>query len=203
MKKLLMVGILLGAMTVWAEAKIGTVDMVILVKSHKSYESNRELIRNTQSDYQKKFTSMQASLEGLQDEGRKLMDEARSPMISDAAKKTIEKRLMDIQERFVRKQQEARAEAARQQQELSDLEARLLKMQGDDIKKTIAEYAKANGYDLILDSMTAHYVSANMDVTDEILKNMGLNPQEARAKIVAEAKDNAGITEGNLKDASK
>jgi Skp family chaperone for outer membrane proteins len=76
----------------------------------------------------------------------------------------------------------------RNQQELSDLEARLLKSQADDLKKRIAAFAEKNGYDLVVDAAAALYSGRGLDVTDEILKTMNVDPKKAKAKEKDEGK---------------
>ena len=175
--------ILASAVAVCASAaKIGTVDMLLLVKNHASYESNKTLLVSTEKDYRKKLDEMKSELDAIQEEGHKVADELRNPMLAPKAKAEAEKSMQSIQNRFMQKQQQMRNEAMRNQQELSALEARLLKAQADDLKKTIAAFASANGYDVILDNAAAVYSKGALDVTDAILKKMGVDPATARAK---------------------
>ena len=50
-----------------AELKFGTVDMMLLVKNHPNYDSNQALLESTDKDYQKK-------LEGVKSEGDSLQN---------------------------------------------------------------------------------------------------------------------------------
>ncbi|MBO5647242.1 MAG: OmpH family outer membrane protein [Kiritimatiellae bacterium] len=175
--------ILAAAVAASASAvKIGTVDMLLLVRNHATYESNKTLLLSTEKDYRKKLDEMKAELDAIQVEGHKVSDELRNPMLAPKAKAEAEKSLQSIQNRFLQKQQMMRNEAMRNQQELSALEARLLKAQADDLKKTIAAFASANGYDIILDNAASIYSKGSLDVTDAILKKMGVDPATARAK---------------------
>lgn len=177
----LTVGALLAGTTVaFAEMKIGTVDMLLLVRSHRSYESNKKFLSESEAACKTKLDAMKTDLLSVQDEGRKLADELRNPMLSDAAKKSLENRLVDIQNRFIKQQQEMRNEAMRGERELADTEARLLRIQADDIKKTINEFAAEAGYDLVLDGSAALYAKKAYDVTDGVLKKMGVDPAKAR-----------------------
>ena len=80
-----------------------------------------------------------------------------------------------------------RNEALRNQQELSDLETRLLKAQADDLRKRIAVFADRHGYDIVVDSTAALY-ARGMDVTDDVLKAMDVDPKAARAAMSDEDK---------------
>jgi Skp family chaperone for outer membrane proteins len=170
----------------FAGLKVAKVDMLTLVRNHPGYESNRILLKTTESDYQKKLDKIKGEVEDIQEEGKKLSEQARNPMISAAARQKLEKDLIDVQNRFLAGQQRLRAEAMRSQQDLGDLEARLLKAQTADIRKRVKEFAEAKRFDIVLDSQAAVFAKKSFDVTDEILKAMGVDP--AKAKNVNESK---------------
>jgi len=179
MKKLVfsvMVGVVCVA---GAEMKVGTVDMLKLVRNHSSYEPNKALLTETQKDYEKKIDRMKAELDEIQEEFKKKSDQLHQPMLSESAKSKIEKELMDIQNRGLASQQRVRNEAMRSQQDLQDLEARLLKATSADLRKKISAYAEANGYHLVLDGSAAPYAKAELDVTSGILQSMGVDPAKA------------------------
>ena len=182
MKKTMMLGALAMAATAFADVKIGTVDMMTLVRNHPNYETNKELLTSTEKDYQKRLDGLKSELESIQAEGKKLADEYRNPMLAQAAKTKIENDIASVQSRFMAKQQALRNEAMRNQQDLSDLEARLLKAQAEDLKKRIANFAEKNGYDFVLDASAAIYSKKATDVTPAVLKDMGVDPKTAQAK---------------------
>ena len=182
MKKLIFAMAVAMAMAASAEMKLGTVDMLLLVKNHPNYDSNKTLLTSTDKDYQKKLEKIKSEGDSLQDEGKKLMDQMRNPMLTAKAKADIEKQLGDIQQKLIGIEQRYRSEAMRSRQDLQDLEARLLRTTTDDLKKRIAKYAAANGYDLIFDSNAAAYATSTLDVTDEMLKNLGVDPKEAKGR---------------------
>jgi outer membrane protein len=166
----------------FAGLKIGKVDMLTLVRNHPGYESNKTLLKTTESDYQKKLDKIKGEVEDIQEEGKKLSEQARNPMISAAARQKLEKDLIDVQNRFLAGQQRLRAEAMRSQQDLQDLEARLLKTATAEIRKTIEAFAKKHGYDFVLDSAAVMFSKEVFDVTDAVLREMGVDPQKARGK---------------------
>lgn len=165
-----------------AEMKLGTVDMMLLVKNHPNYDSNKTLLTSTDKDYQKKLEKIKSEGDSLQGEGRKLMDQMRNPMLTAKAKTDIEKQLGDIQQKLMGIEQRYRSEAVRCRQDLQDLETRLLKTTTDDLRKRIAKYAAANGYDMIFDSNAAAYATKTLDVTDALLKDLGVDPKEAKGR---------------------
>ncbi len=188
MKKLLFLTALAFATVASADVKIGTVDMMALVRNHPNYESNKKLLTDTERDYQKRMDTLRAELEGIQNEGKKLADEYRNPMLAQAAKAKIEKDIAGVQTRFMNAQQKMRTEAMRNQQELAELEARLLKAQAEDIRTRVAKFADKNGYDFVFDASAAIYSKKASDVTDAVLKEMGVDPKVAKEKAANESK---------------
>ena len=182
MKKLIFAMALTAATGAFAELKIGTVDLMLLVRNHPSYESNKTLLTSTDKDYQKKVEAIKAEGDKLQDEGKKIADQMRNPMLTAKAKTDIENQLMDIQKKLMAIEQRYRSEAMRCRQDLQDLEARLLKTTTDDLRKRIAKFAADQDYDFILDANAAPYAKPTFSVTEAILKDMGVDPANAKGK---------------------
>ena len=183
MKKLILLTALAAATTVFADLKIGTVDMMSLVRNHSSYEPNKKLLTETEKDYTKKLDAMKAELDEIQEEGKNMTDQLRNPLLSQGSKTKLEKDLMDIQNKFITAQQRIRAEMLRSQQDLQDLEGRLLKATTEDLREKINAFAAANKYDLIVDITAAPFASAKLDVTPAILKSMGVDPENTVEKL--------------------
>jgi Skp family chaperone for outer membrane proteins len=68
----------------------------------------------------------------------------------------------------------------RSQQDLQELEARLLKTATADIRKRVDGFAAKSGYDFVFDSAAAVFAKKSFDVTDDILRDMGVDPKKAR-----------------------
>ena len=188
MKTTIVAAAVLAAGSLFAEAKIAVVDMMVLVKNHASYETNKKLLESTEKDYQSRLDGMRTEIEKIEEEGRKLAEEFRNPMLAAAAKTKIENDIGNVQKRYIAAQQRMREEAMRNRQELGDLEARLLKAQADDIKKRVEEYAKKNGYDLVIDKSATIHSAKALDVTDDVLKAMGVKPAKKTANGKNESK---------------
>ena len=163
-----------ASMSLSAEMKIATVDLMVLVRNHPSYDRDKT--------YQKKLELIKSDGDKLQEEGKKLMEQMESPMLADKAKADIKTKLMDIQKKLMGIEQQYRSEAVHFRQELQDLESRLLKATTDDLRKRIAAFAEANGYDVIFDSNATTYAKPSYNVTDAILKDMGVDPKNAKGK---------------------
>ena len=90
-----------AASAAFADVRIGVVDMMLLVRNHPGYEANKTLLTNTEKDYKKRLESMKADLEAIQEEGRKLAEELKNPMLSAAAKSKAESDITAVQTRFL------------------------------------------------------------------------------------------------------
>ena len=181
-----------AALTVAAEVKIGTVNMVDLVRLHPNHESNRTLVKTTDAEYKAKLDTKQDELKEIADEGKKAQSDLQNPMLSTQARATAQKKLEGVQQRFLSGQQEMRQMATRFQNDLGELESRLLKLETDDIRAKISAYAKANGYDFIADGTILAFAKESYDVTDAILKSMGVDPAKRKEKKEKEKKADAG-----------
>ena len=181
-KKLMFAAALASAMVASAEMKVGTVNLMLLIRNHPNYDANKELLTSTDKDYQKKVEAIKSEGESLQAEGKKIAEQLRNPMLAAKAKADVEKQLMDIQQKLMGIEQRYRAEVARCRQDLQDLEGRLLKTTTDDLRKRLAKFAEKKDYDLILDKTAAPFAKAKYDVTDEMLQELGVEPKNAKGR---------------------
>jgi len=187
MKKIVACFALAMAVSAMGELRFGTVNMVDLVRLHPSHESNKALVKSTDKDYKAKLQQLQEAAKAIAEEGKKLQEEFMNPMLSAAAKGEVQKKMDGVQQRFVAARQELETSARHYQNELQDLEARLLKLETDDIRAKIGIYAKENGYDVIGDASMLAFAKESLDVTDAILKAMNVDPAK-RVRKTAETK---------------
>ena len=69
MKKIIAVAAVALCASVFADLKIGTVEMMLLVRNHKSYDTNKKILQDAEKDYQKKIDRMKEDVDAIQDEG--------------------------------------------------------------------------------------------------------------------------------------
>jgi Skp family chaperone for outer membrane proteins len=140
-------------------------------------------VKSTDSDYKAKLEKMQEEGKAIAEEGKKLQADIMNPMFSASAKAEAQKKMEDVQRRFLAAQQELRNAAQHFQSELADLETRLLKIETDDIREKIGAYAKAKKFDIIADSTMLAFSSEALDVTDDILRTMKVDPAKRKEKV--------------------
>ena len=107
-------------------------------------------------------------------------------MLSASAKASAQKKMEGVQRRYIAARQDLEAEVRRYQSELSDLESRLMKLQTEEIRAKITAYAKEKGYDMIIDSTMLAFSKESLEVTDDILRAMNVDP--AKRKELKEEK---------------
>ena len=179
MKRLIACACMVAAMAASAEVKLGTVSLETLIKSHPNHESNRTLVKSTADDYRKKMEARQEQVKALMEEGRKIQTDWQNPMLSASAKADLQRKIEGIQRKLYSAQQDMRAEDQRCQEELADLQQRLFKIEKKDIEAKIAEFAKEQGYDMIVDVAACGFSKPELDVTEDILKKMGVGKPKA------------------------
>lgn len=152
-------GLLSGAVTATAsakEAKIGSVDLARVFDEYKkTKESERAL--------EEKGKSKESERNRMVDELRKLKDEQN--LLSEKAKNekqaVIDNKIKTLQD-FDRVTRDMLVK------ERNDMLGGILK----DIEKVVAEYSKANGYDIVLNSRMLLYGGEQFDITREVLDKL-------------------------------
>ena len=175
-------------LSAFADLKMGTVNMLHLVELHPTHESNKTLVKSSNDDYKAKLDSKQDALKAMLDEARKVYEDMQNPMLSATAKADAQKKLDGMQQKVNAARQDLIRSEQNYRETMNDLETRLLKMETSDIRAKISAYAKEKKFDLIIDSTMAAYANDDLDVTDDILRAMKVDPakrQELKDKSKA------------------
>ncbi len=186
MKKTVIAMFVAASLAAAADLKVATVNMVHLVELHPTHESNKALVKSTNDDYKAKLDAKQDALKALAEEAKKIYDDMQNPMLSATAKADFQKKLEALQQKGNAARQDLLRADQHYREEMNDLETRLIKLETSDIRAKISAYAKEKGYDLILDATMAAYANDSLDVTDDILRAMKVDP--AKRKTLKEKK---------------
>ena len=181
MKKTVIALTILASLSAVADLKVGTVNMIHLVELHPTHESNKALVKSSNDDYKAKLDEKQDALKALLDEARKTYDDMQNPMLSASAKAEAQKKLDGMQQKVNAARQDLIRSEQSYRETMNDLETRLLKMETSDIRAKIAAYAKEKKLDLVIDSTMAAYAADALDVTDDILRAMKVDPAKRKA----------------------
>ena len=154
---LAVVGLVAGqALPAVAVQKIGFVDIARVFDDYqRTKTSDKEL--------EGKGKEKETELKGRVEELKKLRDGLE--LLSDKAKEERQKQVEEKSDELQRFQLAAQNELRRQRDSVA---REILKEINDEVQA----YAKAQGYDLVLNERTLVYGSQEMDVTDPILKQL-------------------------------
>lgn len=195
MKKwMVMLAAATAATVMMAQEKTAVVNMVDLVRFHPSRERDRKLMQDTEKEYQAKLDKQRDRFEELRNEYEKAVKEARSPALSEKAKADAEDKAVKYRDVLADADRDLRQEVQKLQRELSDLDTRLLRQVTSDIREVINKYAQESGVGIILDGTTIAYFDPKLEVTDDVLKRLGVDPKvrkEAQEKAEKEKADDA------------
>ena len=181
MKKTVIALTILASISAVADLKIGTVNMIHLVELHPTHESNKTLVKSSNDDFKAKLDEKQDALKAMLDDARKTYDDMQNPMLSASAKADAQKKLDGMQQKINAARQDLIRSEQSYRETMNDLETRLLKMETSDIRAKISVYAKEKGLDLVIDSTMAAYANDSLDVTDDILRAMNVDPAKRKA----------------------
>ena len=181
MKKTVIALTILASISAVADLKIGTVNMIHLVELHPTHESNKTLVKSSNDDFKAKLDEKQDALKAMLDDARKTYDDMQNPMLSASAKADAQKKLDGMQQKINAARQDLIRSEQSYRETMNDLETRLLKMETSDIRAKISVYAKEKGLDLVIDSTMAAYANDSLDVTDDILRAMNVDPSKRKA----------------------
>ena len=176
--------VLLAAAAVMAEDRVAVVNMMDLVRFHPNRERVRKLMQDTEKEYQAKLDKQRDRFEQLRDDYEKAVKESRNPALNEKARAEAEDKAVKSRDVVAEADRDLRQEMQKLQRDLSDLDTRLLRQVTNDIRDIITKYAQESKYAMVLDSTTMAYSDPKLDVTDDVLKRMGVDP-----KVRKEAKE--------------
>ena len=182
----------LAAAMVMAQEKTAVVNMMDLVRFHPSRERDRKLLQETEKEYQGKIDKLRDRLDQLRGDFEKAVKEARNPALNEKARVEAEDKAMKHRDVLNEAENDMRGEAQKLQQSFGELNERLLRQVTGDIREMITKYAQENKLTYVLDSAAVTYFDPKLEVTEDVLKRMGVDPKvrkEAKEKAEKDAKE--------------
>ncbi|MDD2597731.1 MAG: OmpH family outer membrane protein [Kiritimatiellae bacterium] len=170
-----------------AAEKTAVVNMVDLVRFHPSRERDRKLMEETEKEFQGKLDKQRDRFEDLRSDYEKLVKEARNPALNEKARAEAEEKAMKHRDVLGQAERDLRTEMQKLQGELGDLDARLLRQVTGNIRTVITKYAQDKKVDVVLDSTTMAYFNPQLEVTDDVLTLLGVDPKVRTEKKKEEA----------------
>jgi len=147
------------------------------VRFHPSRERDRKLMEETEKEFQAKLDKQRDRFEELRADYEKLVKESRNPALNEKARAESEDKAMKHREVLSQADRDLRAEMQKLQGELGDLDSRLLRQVTGDIRSVITKLSQEKKFDVVLDSTTMAYFNPKLEITDEVLTRMGVDPK--------------------------
>ncbi len=202
MKKLLLplIGALaLPGIAAAQQIKIGAVDMgKVFAEYYKTKKAEAEL-KDRAAGYEKDLKSRAAELQKLQEDGRKLEEDAENPAFNEE-KRSEKRKLRDAKLTEFRLLAQTLNETKNtRERELREQQGRVRGAIVEEILKVVQDIAKRDGYHLIVDKagntlsgVSAFlYVQDTLDITSSIVKELNRNaPPGGGASSTNGKKDN-------------
>ena len=169
MKHLLLGLLLISSLSLYADVKIGIVDVnKILKEAPQTISANKKL----EKEFGSRTEKLKAKIQSLQTDEKKYQKEALT--LSDDQKDKTEKSLQQRRIEIQRLERELREDMdLRRREEIGDLQ--------EKINQTIDKIASDEKYDLILYNGIA-FASENVDMTSQIIKLLGGSNNKAEEK---------------------
>lgn len=190
----LMIAVLMSALVGVAEEKTVVVNMIDLIRFHPNRERDRKLMVDMEKEYQTKLDKRRERFEQLRDDFERTAKETRNPVLSDKARAEAESKALKQRDVVAEAERDLRQEAQKLQRELGDQDTRLLRQVTNEIRETITKYAKDSKISIVMDASTLAYFDSKLDVTDEVLKRMGIDPVKVRKEAKEEADKKAATS---------
>jgi outer membrane protein len=160
-----------------ADLKVAVVDMVRVLKVYPEKKAADELLSKQVEEYEAEQKGMVADLEKAKKEFEALRDDAKNKAFSqevrDKKSEEAETKFGELRE----KDRKIRETMAERQKQLSDERMRVGKRILTKLREIVGEYAKKQGYTLVIDSSGSDsgvgsvvYHAEKMDITEEIVK---------------------------------
>lgn len=143
------------------ELKIGYVNLAKVFDEYQRTKDSEQVLAQ-------KGKQRQSDLEGRVGELKKLRQGLE--LLNDQSKDVKAKELEEKSDEFQRVKTRAERDLLRERNEI----ARTIL---DEVGKSVVEYAKANGFSVVLDQRSLLYAQETYDITDEVLQ--GLNSRYA------------------------
>jgi Skp family chaperone for outer membrane proteins len=163
---------------------VAVVDMEELVRVHPNTASDKKLLDSTVKDFRAENEELTQKLEGMRDEFDKLRKEAQDPALSDKARKDAEERAGKSLETLKAADRAAREKMQSRQEQLSDMQSRMLKKTVQELRDLIGKYAAEQKITVVLPAGQVVYSDKALDITAAVLKQLNVAPAAEKVEAV-------------------
>jgi outer membrane protein len=179
----LFLAILLLALTglpAFGQNKVATVDLKKLFDNYYKTKLATQAIQDRANDMDKDYTTMAKDLKDKSDDYEKLLESANDPAVSDQERQRRKANASDLLKQLQDSKAAIDQYERQAQMTLADQKQRMRDNILDEIKKVVADKAKAGGYTLVLDTAAETvngtpsivFTTGEGDLTGDVLKQL-------------------------------
>ncbi|MEI8243913.1 MAG: OmpH family outer membrane protein, partial [bacterium] len=161
---------------------VAVVDMEELIKQHPSTASDKKLLDQTLKDFRAESDELRQKLEALQEDFEKLRKETQDPALSERARRTAEERATKARDALLAADRTAREKTQSRQEQLSDMQTRMLKKTIGELRESVAKYAEDRKIQIVLPAGQTVFNDKTLDITDGVLRQMNV-PRPAPGRV--------------------
>jgi outer membrane protein len=169
---------------------VAVVDMEELVRLRPNTVSDKKLLDQTVKDYRAENEELRKKLEEHQADFEKVRKESQDPALSEKARKSAEERALKARDALIAADRTAREKAQSRQEDLSEMQTRMVKKTVSEIREVVTKYALEQKIQLVLPANQVVFNNPTFDITDAILKQMNI---QRPAKTAAFAPENLRV----------
>lgn len=181
--RMLFPAILLLALTslpAFGQNKVATVDLKKLFDNYYKTKLATQAIQERANDMDKDYTSMAQNLKKKSDQYEQLLESANDPAVSDQERQRRKASADDLLKQLQENKASIDQYERQAQMTLADQKQRMRDNILDEVKKVVADKARAGGYTLVLDTAaetvngtpTIIFTTGEGDLTADVLKQL-------------------------------
>lgn len=172
-----------------ANLKVATVDLQELFKKYHKTAGEQEELKGYQERVIKDDRARAEEIKVLTEQLEKLRKDLDDPSVNDTKKQAIFKDWQAQQEKAVAMDRERREFGQRRTQAINEHMVRRMKLVLGEIRVIVEDYAKSDGFDIVMDKSGASavqipvllYHKDSTDITAQVLKVLNKNAPAASA----------------------
>lgn len=168
-----------------AQQKIAVVDFEKLVRLHPNTAADKRQLEATLKEYNAQKEQLQNVATSTRKAFEEAAREASNPALSDTARQKAEATALEKRQAAIEADRNASEKVRALQRDLNEQEMRMLRRTSGAIDAAVAEYAKANGIDIVLQLPSrlgagsgVIYHDEKTDITAQIMDKLGIKEPE-------------------------
>lgn len=160
--------------------RVAVVDMEKLLSEHPNTASDKALLQETLRDYEQEGEEARKKVEDLERLAEQAEEKSRSGALSDRARAEAAREAEEARKRWEEARENWMGKMRELQKLLSEQEMRMIRRTVSSLNTMIGDYAREQGYDLVLDASEKRlgsmpmvlYRHETLDITDALIRRL-------------------------------